>query len=243
MAEKKSFKNRFMKSTVRNRKQSKLANTQRYLPFAEIRNDTVILKNGGLRAVLEVEPINFNLKSETEQQGIIAGYEAFINTLVFPLQIVMRSSKVNIDPYLQKIHNQAARHESPLMKEQTLAYATFVEKIVEIADIMQKRFYIVIPLDDTPYKPNAWNRFKKWMNVDDSLSKASARNKKLSNQLVRLKERIDLVETGLRNIGVTPRRLNTIELIRLYYEQYNREQSKNQKLPDELEFNTARNVL
>src|SRR5438270_10861132 len=88
------------KSTVRNRKKGALTSTQRFLPIAEIRGDTVLLKNGGYRAVLEVEALNFNLKSETEQQGIISGYEAFVNTISFPLQIVIRSAKMNIDPYL-----------------------------------------------------------------------------------------------------------------------------------------------
>src|SRR3982750_1336891 len=83
------------KTTVRQRKQGNKGATQRYLPIAEIRNDTVLLKNGGLRAVIEVEALNFNLKSETEQQGIVAGYESFVNTLNFPLQIVIRSSKMN----------------------------------------------------------------------------------------------------------------------------------------------------
>jgi len=73
--------------TVRQRKGNPKAAAQRFLPIAEIRNDTVILKNGGLRAILSVEALNFNLKSETEQQGIIAGYQAFINTLTFPLQV------------------------------------------------------------------------------------------------------------------------------------------------------------
>ena len=87
-------------STVRSRRKTSLTSTQRFLPIAEIRNDTVLLKNGGLRAILEVEALNFNLKSETEQQGIIAGYGNFVNTIGFPVQIFIRSSKTNIDDYL-----------------------------------------------------------------------------------------------------------------------------------------------
>lgn len=231
------------KSTVRNRKSGEKANTQRYVPIAEIHNDTVILKNGGLRAVLQVEPLNFNLKSETEQEGIIAGYESFINTLVFPLQILVRSSKINIEPYLEHIHDKASGQKNQLLKEQTIAYATFIEKIVELADIMQKRFYVIIPLDDTPKKSSALNRFLAWMNVDDTISKALQRNKRFLAQLSRLKERIDLVDTGLRNIGLVPRRLKTLELIQLYYEVYNREQGQSQQLPKHGNFNTKENVL
>src|SRR3989344_9585053 len=99
------------KNTIRRRKNNSKSATQRFVPISEIRNDTVLLKHGGLRAVLEVEALNFNLKSETEQQGIIAGYEAFINTLVFPIQIVVRSTKVNIDPYIDQIHQKAEVQE------------------------------------------------------------------------------------------------------------------------------------
>ncbi len=232
-----------LKSTVRDRKHGALANVQRYIPFAEIRNDTVILKNGGIRAVLRIEPLNFNLKSETEQQGIIAGYESFINTVTFPIQIVIRSTKVNIEPYLNTIHEQALGQESELLKEQTLAYGTFIEKLVEIADIMQKEFYIVIPLDDQPQKKGLIQQFLSWLNIDDTLGKALLRNKHFSNQTVRLKERVDLVETGLNNVGIATRRLTTIELIRLYYRVYNPVLSKNQKLPEHGEFNTESNVL
>src|SRR3989338_10153535 len=139
-----------VKSTVRNRKKSERSATQRFLPIAEIRSDTVLLKNGGLRAVLQVEALNFNLKSETEQQGIIAGYEGFVNTLTFPIQIVMRSTKVNIDPYMEQTRIQAEKQRNPLLKAQTEAYAAFIEKIVDVADIMQKRFSVIVPLDDVP---------------------------------------------------------------------------------------------
>lgn len=240
-------KKKFMESTVRKRKKNEKSNTQRFLPFSEIKNDTVLLKNGGLRAVLQIEPLNFNLKSETEQQGIITGYESFLNTLFFPLQIIMRSTKVNIEPYLDHIQEKAKGQKNMLLKDQTLAYANFVERIVEVADIMQKQFYIIIPLDDGVKSKGGQNtplsQFFSWMNVDDTLSKALQRNQKLSGQLSRLKERVDLVETGLRNIGLAPRRLQTLELIQLYYKMYNQHQSQTQKLAQDGNFNTSMEVL
>ena len=88
--------------------------------MSEIHHDTVVLKNGGLRGVLNVEAINFNLKSETEQQGIIAGYQSFVNTLNFPLQIVIRSSKMNIDPYLMQLRSLGEAQQNDLLKTQSL---------------------------------------------------------------------------------------------------------------------------
>lgn len=234
---------KIIKSTVRNRKRNPGASTQRYLPFSEIKQDTVVLKNGGLRAVLEIEPLNFNLKSETEQQGIIAGYEAFINTIVFPLQICVISSRVNIEPYIEHIHEQAGSQKNDLLREQTISYATFVEKIVELADIMQKKFYVIIPLDDTPKKKKGFSQLFQWLNVDDTLAKALQRNQKFSGLQNRLKERIDLIEAGLKNIGLGTRRLKTIELIELYYKLYNGGNKQAVKLPEDGNYNTEKNIL
>ena len=219
---------------VRRRQRNKKVATQRFVPISEIRNDTVLLKKGGLRAVLEVETLNFNLKSETEQQGIISGYESFINTLTFPLQIVIRSTKVNIDPYIEQIRQKAIAQENDLLREQTESYALFVEKIVEVADIMQKRFLVVVPLDDTEQKKSPLSQFFSWIGIDDSKSKITYHRKYFTQKAAKLKDRVNLVDSGLRNIGLSTRRLTTIELIELYYQIYNPTTSQEQKLPKDL---------
>ena len=222
------------KDTVRKRSRNSKAATQRFVPISEIRNDTVILKKGGLRAVLEVEALNFNLKSETEQQGIISGYESFINTLIFPLQIVVRSTKVNIDPYIGQIREMANKQENELLREQTEAYANFMDKIVEVADIMQKRFLVVVPLDDNEEKKSSLSQFFSWVGIDDSASKVNHRRKYFMEKAGKLKERVNLVESGLHNVGLRTRRLSTMELIELYYQIYNPKTSQEQKLPKNL---------
>ncbi|MFA7681415.1 MAG: hypothetical protein WCX61_00090 [Candidatus Peribacteraceae bacterium] len=230
-----------VKDTVRQRKRSKSASTQRYVPIAEIRNDTVILKNGGLRAVILVEPLNFNLKSETEQEGIIAGYQQFLNTLSFPIQIVIRSTKVNIDPYIDKIRARANMFKNELLKDQSLMYAAFVEKLVDVADIMQKRFYLVIPQDDNPPRKNTVTQFFSWIHTDDSSAKISQRNQRFQQRSILLRDRVNLAQSGLHNVGIASRRLTTQELIQLYYEMYNPMSSQEQKLPNDL--NTERLVI
>ena len=228
-----------MGKSVRKRQRNKKAQTQRFLPIAEIRNDTVLLKKGGLRAVLLVEPLNFNLKSETEQIGIITGYEEFINTISFPLQILMRSTKVNIDPYIAQIRNRAEEHENELLRKQTETYADFIERIVDVADIMQKRFYVIVPLDDAPQKHSSLGQFFSWLGMEDSSQKSTLRRKYFTEKSVRLKDRLNLVEAGLNNIGLATRRLNTRELIELYYKVYNPHTSMEQKLPKDLNVRSA----
>ena len=221
------------KSTVRNRKKSSAAATQRFLPIAEIRSDTVLLKNGGLRAVLMVEALNFNLKSEMEQQGIITGYQGLVNTLSFPLQVVMRSSKMNIDPYLAHLRDLAGKQQNELLRTQTLAYAGFVERLIDVADIMQKRFYVVVPVDQTVRHRSLLEQFFGWISPDDSTTKARQRAKDFASGSRLLKDRINLVQAGLENVGLMCHRLTTHELIELYYQIYNPKTSQEQKLPQD----------
>ncbi|MDA1209192.1 MAG: hypothetical protein O2904_04150 [bacterium] len=233
-------------STVRKRKgKNPKAAVQRFLPIAEIRNDTVLLKSGGLRAVLDVETLNFNLKSETEQQGIISGYQAFINTLGFPLQIVIQSRRVNIDPYIHEIREIAKKQTNPLLKEQTVSYANFVEKIVDVADIMAKRFIVVVPLDDNVEgkgkKKAQLSQFFNFLSTDDSEAKAIERYKTFMEKHTKLVDRINLVESGLHNIGLITKRLTTQQLIELYYQIYNPRTSQNEKLSGDI--NTASMTL
>ncbi len=219
------------KSTVRQRKHTMLTSTQRYLPIAEIRNDTVMLKNGGLRAVLEIEALNFNLKSETEQQGIISGYESFLNTITFPVQVVIRSAKMNIDPYLLQLREIADKQQNELLKKQTLAYADFIDRLVDVADIMQKKFYVVVPLDASERKKTLIEQFFSWINVDDQTARAAERNRQFAQLSHVLRDRVMLVQSGLENIGLACKRMATHELIELYYRIYNPKTSQEQKLP------------
>ncbi len=231
------------KDTVKQRKKSPLSSTQRFLPIAEIRNDTVLLKNGGHRAVLQVEALNFSLKSETEQQGIIAGYESFVNTISFPLQIIIRSSKMNIDPYLADLRTIGGTQTNELLKDQTLSYADFVEKLIDVADIRQKRFFVVIPMDAAAHKKTLVEQFFGWISPDDSMSKAVQRERDFAFNSRILKERMNLIQAGLENIGLQSHRLTTQELIELYYQIYNPATSQEQKLAEEGQMKIARNVL
>jgi hypothetical protein len=230
--------------SVRSKKKAFSVSTQRYLPIAEVKEDTVILKNGGLRAVLKVNSLNFNLKSEVEQQGIISGYQGFINTLIFPIQILIRSTRLNIDPYIKGVQDRAKSQTSPLLKEQTLDYADFMTKLVDVADIMQKNFYVIVPVD-TPAKAKRGllSRFLDWMNVDDTRAKALQRSREFKSYSKILRDRITLVQSGLENVGITMRRLKTDELIQLYYTIYNPGTSQKQKFANAEELNASKGLL
>ncbi len=221
-------------STVRQRKRKPGASTQRFLPIAEIRGDTVALKNGGLRAIIAVEALNFNLKSEVEQQAIIAGYASFVNTLMFPLQIVMRSMKTNVDDYLAQLSVLAEQQTNERLREQTEAYVRFIERMLDVADIMQKRFYVVVPLDRAVRHKTLLEQFFDWLAPDDTAAKAAQRAREFATYSKQLTERVDLVAAGLNNIGLHTRRLNTRDLLELFYQIYNPKTSQEQKIPQDL---------
>jgi len=133
------------KETVRTKQKQKLLSTQRYLDFAGVHDDTLILKNGGIRAILEVSSINFNLKSEDEQNAIIYSYQRFLNALNFPTQILVKSKKLDIDLYLENLKEKQRHQQNELLKRQMEEYIEYIAKLVEYADIMEKKFYVVIP--------------------------------------------------------------------------------------------------
>ena len=166
------------KDTVRQKKGAPAASTQLYLNIAEIKDDVLVLKNGGLRAILQTSSVNFNLKSEEEQNAIIYSYQSFLNSLDFPIQIVVQSRKLDVDKYIENVRNMAEKHENPLLKQQTLEYAEYVQKLIEYADIMEKNFYVIVPFD--PYRAQKLNIFAKFMQRISAQDSVDAINFKLS---------------------------------------------------------------
>src|SRR5689334_2471294 len=119
--------------------------TQQYLDILEIRDDAVILKNGTILGVVLVSSINFSLKSDEEQDAVIEAYVQFLNTIDFPLEIVMQSRRLNIDEYLETLKHVEKQQTNELLQMQTREYRQYVAELVQIADIMTKRFYVVVP--------------------------------------------------------------------------------------------------
>src|SRR3984885_4969896 len=116
--------------------------TQQFVPVKEIRNGTVILKDGGYRGVLICSSINFGLKSEDEQHAITVGFQNFLNTLDFSIQIIVNSRRMDLRPYLALLAEKAPEQKTELMKIQLREYIEFVRSFADQANIMTKSFYI-----------------------------------------------------------------------------------------------------
>ena len=208
----------------------KQPSTQQYLDIAEIRNDTIVLQDGSLRAVLLVSSLNFALKSEAEQEALIGAYASFLNTLDFPLQIVIQSRRLHIEGYLDKLHRSEQDQTNDLLRNQIADYRAFVGELVKLADIMSKRFYVIVPYDplgDT--KKSVWTRAKLLFAPANTLRLEEKRFQQRRDDLYR---RIGLVMQGLRGMGLNAALLNTPNLIELFYETYNPAESSTQKIVD-----------
>ncbi len=196
--------------------------TQLYLRIAEIHDDTIVLKNGGLRAILRISSVNFNLKSEQEQNAIIYSYQGFLNTLDFPIQILIRSKKLDIDEYLEKLKKIGDKQPNPLLQNQTYEYIEYITKLVEYADIMEKDFLVVVPIDPPrSVKPNILQKFFQNMNAKDSYESVKRRHEEFDSLKRNLNQRVGSIRIGLENCGLAVKQLETKELIELFYNIYN----------------------
>lgn len=206
------------------------SSTQKYLDFAEIKEDCVVMKDGTLRAVILVSSINFALKSEDEQNAIISAYVSFLNFLEFPLQIVIQSRKLDIDSYIERLKKIEKEQTNELLRLQIVEYTNYVKELVEIGDIMTKRFYVVVP-----YNPLS-DKQKSWIQRFTGLFTAAAEVKLSQDNFVKrhhaLMQRVEHALTGLSSMGIKCVVLDTASLIELFYNTYNLDVYSKEKLSE-----------
>lgn len=204
--------------------------TQRHLPFAEIRDNIVIMKDGTLRVVILASSLNFALKSEDEQKGIVQGYVSFINSIDYELQIVVQSRKLNIENYLKKLDNLARQQDNELLRKQTKSYRSFISKLVQEADIMDKKFFVVVPF--SPYsnkRKSFWTRFQEVLTPASAVSLSQSKFEKYT---IDVERRVRSVLSGLQGVGLETRVLDTQALIELYYNTYNPVSKQQKRITD-----------
>ena len=208
-----------------------MLSTQKYLQFSEVHDNILVLKDGGIRAILEVSSVNFNLKSETEQNAIINGYQSFLNALNFPVQIMVKSRKLDIDGYMDLLKERMRKISNSLLKTQMEGYIDFISKLVEFSDIMEKKFYVVVPV--TPGRAeakSALSSFLAYISPGDTVLDVLNRKKEFKNLRKQLETRVNVAKTALENCGVGVRQISTEEIIEVFYKTYNPEMARNQKI-------------
>jgi len=194
--------------------------TQKFVPVKEIRNGIVILKEGGYRGTLACSSLNFALKSADEQRAIIEGFQTFLNTLDFSVEVVVHSRKMDIRPYIAVLEKTAATQKTDLMRLQLREYISFVKSFTEQANIMTKTFYIVVP-----YTPGGTQQVATAVGSFFGGKPASSAEAKgvdtFEEDRAQLEQRMALVSSGLAATGLRAIPLGTEETIELLYRSFN----------------------
>ncbi len=208
-----------MKDKKVKKTKSKKPATQTHLPIAEVKENTVVLKDGTLRAVLMVSSINFALKSEDEQNALISSYVGFLNSLDFPIQIVVQSRRLQMQPYLDKLAETEKTMQNELLRIQIADYRAFVQELVDIGQIMTKKFYVVVPYDPISNKKKSF--FARFQEILKPALTVRLKTERFMQRKEDLEARIRQVDSGLQGIGLNVVRMDTQSLIELYYSTYN----------------------
>lgn len=193
--------------------------TQKYLEIAEIKENTMVMKDGSLRAVVAVSSTNFALKSEDEQNAAISAYQAMLNSLDFPIQILVHSRILDIEGYLAKLRGLASGQTNELLRIQMTEYIEYVGKLVQFANIMSKNFYVVVPYSSGGGSRETFgSRLKKILNPAASIAGGQ---EDFDRAKVKLDERVNHVIGELGSMGLRSLVLTTGELVELLYQAYN----------------------
>lgn len=181
-----------------------MTTSQEFIPVSDVKSDLVFLKDGGVGIILSVSAVNFALLFETEQISIIDSFAGMLNSLSFPIQIVIYSKIMDVSSYLHTIDNALAKQSNPLLKKMTLGYRGFVEKSIKDNNVLDKKFYIAIKITSLELGLLPSNEAEKTRKVTTMLE---PRRDHLIRQLDRL--------------GLKAKQLTSEEIIKFFYEIYN----------------------
>lgn len=216
--------------------QSYSSTTQTYLDIHDITNDLVIMKNGTTSLVLSVDAMNFGLLAEEEQDSIIYAYAGLLNSLNYPIQVIVRSQTKDVTSYLQKLKDQEDRAADRLNQTRIRRYREFVSNLIHERNVLDKKFYVVIPaapleLGLLPVQSVIPGQKE----FDVSTVERSVLLEKAKNIL---EPKRDHLITQFARIGLYSYQLTTQEIIQLFYISYNPEAAEGQQIADSNSYNT-----
>jgi hypothetical protein len=180
--------------------------SRKQIQIKEVKDSVLVLPNNQYRVVLETSSINFELKSEEEQDVLIDSFQNFLNSLPRELQIIVRVREVDIDRYLEQISQTISHEKEKVYKDQIGNYCQFIKNLVSGNKILSRRFYVVIPYHHAE-RNNDFNLVKEQINLNR-----------------------DIVARGLEKLGMKARQLDSLEILDLFYSFYNPAQIKTQEL-------------
>ncbi len=185
-------------------KSKKKASNRLQIAIEGVKDGILVLPRDNYRAVLQISSVNFELKSEAEQDAIIDTYQSFLNSLATPLQIVVRVREMDMDKYLSDFQVRVKDEPEEIYKDQTQNYTEFVRSLISTNKILTRHFYVIVPYHD---------REKDFDVVKEQLSTT-----------------MDIIAKGLARLGMQSRQLGSLEILDLFYSFYTPAQAKRQPL-------------
>jgi hypothetical protein len=195
--------------------------TQSFVPIHEIRDGIIILKNGGMRALVLASSMNFALKSADEQNSILMQFQSFLNSLDFSVQIFAQSKKLDIRPYIALLEDRYKEQVGELMKVQVREYIEFIRAFVDSTNIMSKSFFVVIPFDAPVLNSRKSPLSKIAPNITDQNKNQTVTDEQFDEYRSQLEQRVAVVEQGLVRCGIRVAELGTEEVVELFYKLFN----------------------
>jgi hypothetical protein len=181
------------------------SNSRIQIDIKGVQDNILLLTNNRYRAVLEVTPVNFELRSEDEQDAIIDIYESFLNSVGVPLQILIRTREIDMDKYLEDLSDQVTQEVVPIYKQQLEHYGEFIKSLISTNKILTRHFYVIVPYT--------------------APSKSDLDLVKEQVSLI-----VDIVAKGLGRLGISTKQLSSLALLDLFYSFYSPKQAKTQPL-------------
>ena len=209
--------------------------TQNSLLIAEIRDGIVIMNDGSFRSVVMVKSVNFDLMSPQEQEAVEYAYQGFLNSLYFPIQIFIRSQKVDLMPYITKLDKIRTEHDNMLLAMLMEDYINYIDQLSQQTNIMDKKFYVVVPyfphVDVQTAITQSKNFVTGFLDLFNKKEQHVVINEAdLEKAKTELRNRVQAVLQGLMQAGIQGLPLDTQELIELYYDTYNPDTATRQQL-------------
>ncbi|MDP3993252.1 MAG: DUF87 domain-containing protein [bacterium] len=213
-------------------KKASPSSTQQYVAISEIRDDVVVLNDGSIRQVVKVKPVSIELRSQKEQDAVIYQYRSFLNALKFPFQIVIQGRRVDLSRYIAKLQAIGVDETNELIKVQITDYIDFIQRLSAEVNIMDRSYFVIVPHNKNP---GVSTTKQTWMDklLGGKKNKETVYTVQEFEALkVQLEEKTQIVTGRLESLGIQAKKLTSAELIELYYNTYNPEESTTQHIED-----------
>jgi hypothetical protein len=205
-------------------KQKVLASTQDHLDIYDIRDDLILLKNGDVSMVIETTAVNFQLLSVFEQDSKITAFSELINSLNFEMQVVVHTEPIDMRRYLMYLEQHFKKIEKDALRKQMRIYIDYVKTLVVMNNVLQKRFFVIIPHRSGHLTADQVNPFQKVVDVvlgRKRVVELKNTDKLIEKAVIQLTPKRDHLMKMLSRIGLGSKQMNDKELIKLFYSYYN----------------------